>query len=98
MFDQPELEALLRANLKRYPQRRAARRRRGHRRSPDPAATVQVTFTDRRSGDEHRVDADYVLGCDGANSLVRTAIGSHDGGLELRAALAGGRCGHRRPI
>ena len=37
---------------------------------------VQVTFTDRVSGDEHRVEATYLLGCDGANSLVRTAIGA----------------------
>ena len=76
MFDQPELEALLRANLKRYPQARTAGQRRGHRRRPIGADRAPVTFTDRVRGHEHRVDADYVLGCDGANSLVRAAIGS----------------------
>ncbi len=37
---------------------------------------VRVTFTDRCDGRAHLVDADYVLGCDGANSLVRAQIGS----------------------
>jgi 3-(3-hydroxy-phenyl)propionate hydroxylase len=76
MFDQPELEALLRANLKRYP--RAALR--GNAEVTDVAQIapqrIQVTFTDRLSGRQHRVEATYLLGCDGANSLVRAAIGS----------------------
>jgi 3-(3-hydroxy-phenyl)propionate hydroxylase len=37
---------------------------------------VRVRFTDRLSGAEHVVEAAYVLGCDGANSMVRTAIGA----------------------
>ena len=37
---------------------------------------VRVTFTDRTDGRKHRVDADYLLGCDGANSMVRDYIGS----------------------
>ena len=37
---------------------------------------MRVTFTDRSDGTVHHVDADYVLGCDGANSMVRTQIGS----------------------
>ena len=32
---------------------------------------VRVTFVDRTDGREHAVDADYVLGCDGANSMLR---------------------------
>jgi 3-(3-hydroxy-phenyl)propionate hydroxylase len=75
MFDQPELEALLRANLKRFPNARL----RG-----DAEVTeltehgryIRVTFTDRSDGRVHHVDADYVLGCDGANSVVRAEIGS----------------------
>ncbi|MHA7651665.1 bifunctional 3-(3-hydroxy-phenyl)propionate/3-hydroxycinnamic acid hydroxylase MhpA [Mycobacterium sp. ML4] len=75
MFDQPELEGLLRANLKRYP---AAELRE----NADVTAIAahgnrtRVTFTDRADGTVHQVDADYLLGCDGANSLVRTQIGS----------------------
>ena len=76
MFDQPELETLLRANLKRYPH--AALR--GNSEVTDIAPVhphrVQVTFTDRVSGREHRVEANYLLGCDGANSVVRAAIGA----------------------
>ena len=37
MFDQPELEAMMRTNLKRYPQRGVAGRRPGHQRHPKPA-------------------------------------------------------------
>ena len=76
MFDQPELEALLRANLKHYPHAVL----RGNAEVTEAvqigADRVQVTFTDRVSGEEHRVETRYVLGCDGANSLVRTAIGA----------------------
>jgi 2-polyprenyl-6-methoxyphenol hydroxylase-like FAD-dependent oxidoreductase len=75
MFDQPEFEALLRANLKRYPSAQL----RG-----DAEVTwltedergVRITFTDRADGCVHQIDADYLLGCDGANSLVRAQIGS----------------------
>src|SRR6476646_8218830 len=76
MFDQPELEGLLRANLKHHPQavlRGNAEVIEAVQIAPD---RVQVTFTDRVSGEEHRVETRYVLGCDGANSLVRAAIGA----------------------
>jgi 3-(3-hydroxy-phenyl)propionate hydroxylase len=77
MFDQPELEALLRANLKHYPHAVL----RGNAEVTEAvqigADRVQVTFTDRVSGEEHRVETRYLLGCDGANSLVRTAMRAH---------------------
>jgi 3-(3-hydroxy-phenyl)propionate hydroxylase len=75
MFDQPELEALLRANLKRYPNAQL----RGDAEVTevtDRGGCVRMTFTDRTDGQVHQVDADYLLGCDGANSLVRAQIGS----------------------
>jgi 3-(3-hydroxy-phenyl)propionate hydroxylase len=37
---------------------------------------VRVSFTDRSDGRVHHVEADYVLGCDGANSIVRAEIDS----------------------
>jgi 3-(3-hydroxy-phenyl)propionate hydroxylase len=76
MFDQPGLETLLRANLKRYP---------GVELRGDVDVTsvversdgkVRATYVDRTDGSSRFVDADYVLGCDGAHSTVRTQIGS----------------------
>ena len=37
---------------------------------------IRVTFVDRTDSSEHDVHADYVLGCDGANSVVRAQIGA----------------------
>ncbi|MFQ6398727.1 bifunctional 3-(3-hydroxy-phenyl)propionate/3-hydroxycinnamic acid hydroxylase [Nocardia sp. KC 131] len=74
LFDQPELEAILRANLGLYP----AVTLRG---SAEVTAIaeetdcVRVDFNDRVTGRAGSVCARYLLGCDGANSLVRGAIG-----------------------
>jgi 3-(3-hydroxy-phenyl)propionate hydroxylase len=81
MFDQPELEGLLRANLKRYPQVTI----RGNVEvtsitQPQPGR-VRVSFLDRVRGGEHSVQAGYVLGCDGAGSPTRAAIGAYMYGL-----------------
>ncbi|RYP85088.1 bifunctional 3-(3-hydroxy-phenyl)propionate/3-hydroxycinnamic acid hydroxylase [Nocardioides guangzhouensis] len=76
MFDQPELEQLLRTNLKDQ----ATVDLRGNVEVTDVAqdgqGRVRVDFTDRLTGEHESVLATYVLGCDGANSVVRTAIGS----------------------
>lgn len=76
MFDQPEFEALLRGNLERYPQATL----RGNVEVTDLTDTgdgrTRITYRDRTDDSEHTVDTDYVLGCDGANSLVRSRIGS----------------------
>jgi 3-(3-hydroxy-phenyl)propionate hydroxylase len=75
MFDQPELEELLRANLARHPLATL-------RGSVEVTGVTQfdgfaeVRFTDRASGSTEAVRARYVLGCDGANSVVRAAIGA----------------------
>jgi len=76
LFDQPELEAILRRNLARYPQVTM-------RGNADVTSVVRendcvrVEFTDRSGGRTEAVRAEYVLGCDGANSLVRNRIGGH---------------------
>ena len=86
MFDQPEFEGLLRANLKRHPRAEL----RGDVELTDvteqPNGRVRVTYADRTDGSEHVLEADYVLGCDGANSLVRSRIRAHmkDLGFEQR--------------
>jgi 3-(3-hydroxy-phenyl)propionate hydroxylase len=81
MFDQPELEAMLRANIKRYQQVTI----RGNVEVTSVTQThpdrVRVSFLDRVRGGEQSVQASYVLGCDGANSLTRAAIGAHMYGL-----------------
>ena len=86
MFDQPEFEALLRSNLKHYPHGVL----RGNTEVTEVVQAgggrVQVTFADRVGGREHRVETTYLLGCDGANSMVRAAIGASmcDMGFEQR--------------
>ena len=76
MFDQPELEQLMRTNL----EDQTTVTVRGNVEVTDVAqdgrGRVRVDFTDRLSGEHESVLATYVLGCDGANSVVRSAIGS----------------------
>src|SRR4029079_8434300 len=61
MFDQPEFEALLRTNLKRYSNAtlRADAEVTGIADHGD--GRVRVTYIDRVDGREHAIDADYVL-------------------------------------
>ncbi|WP_067902182.1 bifunctional 3-(3-hydroxy-phenyl)propionate/3-hydroxycinnamic acid hydroxylase MhpA [Nocardia vaccinii] len=75
LFDQPELEALLRANLALHP---AVTLRGGVEVTGMTVENdcVRADFDDRATGGTESVRARYVLGCDGANSLVRTAIGA----------------------
>jgi 3-(3-hydroxy-phenyl)propionate hydroxylase len=84
MFDQPELEAMLRANLKTYPHALF----RGNVEVTGVAQTqpgrVRVSFLDRVRGGEQSVQAKYVLGCDGASSAVRASIGAHMYGLPFQ--------------
>ncbi|MEX7474055.1 bifunctional 3-(3-hydroxy-phenyl)propionate/3-hydroxycinnamic acid hydroxylase [Mycobacterium adipatum] len=77
MFDQPQLEELLRANLTRHPRARL----RGDIEVLDLAVgsgaqPLRLTVRDRSTGAHSNVTADFVLGCDGANSMVRSAIGA----------------------
>jgi 3-(3-hydroxy-phenyl)propionate hydroxylase len=76
MFDQPQLEEILRANLGRHP---TVRLRGGtevtalDQSGPGP---VRLSLTDRATGRTSTMRAAYVLGCDGANSFVRASIGA----------------------
>ena len=83
LFDQPELERLLRTNLKDQ----TTVSLRGNVEVTDVAqdgqGRVRVDFTDRITGARESVLATYVLGCDGANSVVRTAIGATMEDLEF---------------
>ncbi|GAA3810118.1 bifunctional 3-(3-hydroxy-phenyl)propionate/3-hydroxycinnamic acid hydroxylase [Streptomyces coacervatus] len=75
MFDQPELERLLRTALARRPECElwggaevVGVRQEG--------AEGPVHVTIRQDGSERRLSADFVLGCDGAGSLTREAVGA----------------------
>ena len=76
MFDQPEFEVLLRNNLKRHPKATLRGDTEVTGITDQGHGRVLVAFTDRTDGREHAAEADYVLGCDGANSVVRAEIGS----------------------
>jgi 3-(3-hydroxy-phenyl)propionate hydroxylase len=76
MFDQPELEHLLRINLKDQSTVSVRGNVEVTDVTQDGQGRVRVDFTDRLTGEPESVLATYLLGCDGANSVVRTAIGS----------------------
>lgn len=75
MFDQPELERVLRANLARHPGVEVRGGVEVTALSQDGDA-VEVAFTDRATGEPEVVRARYALGCDGAHGLVRDSIGA----------------------
>ncbi|HVK21830.1 MAG TPA: bifunctional 3-(3-hydroxy-phenyl)propionate/3-hydroxycinnamic acid hydroxylase [Actinokineospora sp.] len=85
MFDQPDLERVLRANLRRFDHATVRGNVEVTALTQD-AGHVRVDITDRGTGDQETIHAEYVLGCDGANSLTRDAIGAtlRDLGLEQR--------------
>ncbi|GAB7185248.1 bifunctional 3-(3-hydroxy-phenyl)propionate/3-hydroxycinnamic acid hydroxylase [Kitasatospora sp. Ki12] len=80
MFDQPQLEELLRANLERHPTVTLRGNTEVTAIEQSDGGTVRVRFTDRSTDETSTVTAGYLLGCDGANSLTRATIGSsmHD--------------------
>ncbi|MFC9926421.1 bifunctional 3-(3-hydroxy-phenyl)propionate/3-hydroxycinnamic acid hydroxylase [Streptomyces sp. NPDC127190] len=73
MFDQPELERVLRNALARRPECALRDGVEVTGVGPDSTGPVRVTYRDDTG--EHELWADAVLGCDGANSLTREAIG-----------------------
>lgn len=76
MFHQPEFEAILRAGLDRYPTVTLRGNAEVTAVLQDGSGPVRVEVTDRVTGESGTVLAEYVLGCDGANSLVRASIGA----------------------
>ena len=75
LFDQPDLERLLRRNLAALNvDLRCGAELVGL--DQTPGFGVLVTYRDVRTGATQRLQAQVVLGCDGANSTVRTMIGS----------------------
>lgn len=86
MFDQPDLEVLLRARLD---EQKSVTFRGGvivtglEQHAPDQ---VSVRLRDLATGSDETIEAEVVLGCDGANSVVRESIGAsmQDLGFEQR--------------
>ena len=76
MFDQPELESLLRANVGRHPVTTIRGNTEVTGLAQDGAGLVRVECTDRVGGGHYCILAQYVLGCDGANSRTRNWIGA----------------------
>ncbi|MFN8157493.1 MAG: bifunctional 3-(3-hydroxy-phenyl)propionate/3-hydroxycinnamic acid hydroxylase [Candidatus Nanopelagicales bacterium] len=85
MFDQPELERILRDALAEQPLVELASSTELLDLSQS-AGRVTAVLRDVVSGEERAVEVDAVLGCDGANSRVRELIGSayEDLGFEER--------------
>jgi 3-(3-hydroxy-phenyl)propionate hydroxylase len=84
MFDQPELEGMLRVNLKTYPHVVLRGDVEVTSVTQNRPGRVRVSFLDRVRGGEQSVQASYVLGADGANSMVRASIGSYMYGLPFQ--------------
>ncbi|MFF5147679.1 bifunctional 3-(3-hydroxy-phenyl)propionate/3-hydroxycinnamic acid hydroxylase [Streptomyces sp. NPDC013157] len=74
MFDQPELEGVLRDALAKRPECELRGGVEVTGVGPETAGPVRVTYRDDTG--EHELWADAVLSCDGANSLTREAIGA----------------------
>lgn len=77
LFDQPDLERLLRANLANHPQAELLTETEAEHIDPgDATRPAQVRIRHLPDGRTQTVTAQVVLGCDGANSLVRRTIGA----------------------
>lgn len=76
MFDQPDLEAVLRARMRELPLATFHGDVEVTTVRPNGPARPEVEYVDLRTQEVHTVRPRFVLGCDGANSVVRGAIGS----------------------
>lgn len=86
MFDQPELEGLLRDRLDETPEITLLGGHEVTAIEPLGPTRVRVHARATGTGEERVLDAEVLLGCDGANSLVRRSIGATmlDLGFEQR--------------
>ena len=75
MFDQPDLERLLRANLERYAGVERLVRHTVVSLDPGDDAREATVVVRDASHAQRTLRAAYVVGCDGANSFVREALG-----------------------
>lgn len=76
MFDQPELEAVLRARMHELPLVTFRGDVEVTTVRPKPGGRPELEYVDLATQEVHRVRPRFVLGCDGANSRVRAAIGA----------------------
>lgn len=75
MLDQPEFESVLRNNAGRFPE--ITMRNNVEVESVTQAdGAARVRYFDHATGVRTSISADYVLGCDGANSVVRKSLGT----------------------
>lgn len=86
MFDQPVLEEILRANLDTAPTVDFVGNVEVEAIRAAGTGIAEVVYRDRETGAQSCVAATFILGCDGANSIVRAAIGAtyEDLGFEQR--------------
>ena len=92
MFDQPELEAMLRANVKRYPEGHRPRQRGGHLGHPEPARPGAGELPG--PGARRRAERAGQL-CAGLRRREQPYPRGHRG-AHVRAAVHPGLAGHRR--
>ncbi|MGI5290315.1 bifunctional 3-(3-hydroxy-phenyl)propionate/3-hydroxycinnamic acid hydroxylase [Nonomuraea polychroma] len=76
MFDQPELEELLRVNLARHPEAELRPGTEVVGIDQDGCGPVLVRLRDVASGRQEEVRAHVLLGCDGAGSITRHHVGA----------------------
>lgn len=95
LFDQPDLELLLREGLARHPEAELLSEAEVEHIDPgDATHPARVRIRHLADGGVRTVAAQVVLGCDGANSLVRQTIGTplRDLGFEEQWLVVDVRC------
>lgn len=98
LFDQPDLERLLRAELGAHPEIGLRTGVEAEHIDPgDAARPARLRLRDPATGAVGTVEARIVLGCDGANSVVRRAVGTRMRDLRFteRWLVVDGRCARR---